>query len=324
LGIERRKAIYALCQKYDIIIAEDDPYWYLQYPSSGRMHVPKPKKSSGFAFLDSLMPSYLSIDVDGRVVRLDTFSKTVAPGCRLGWITAQPAVVERLLRITETSTQQPSGFVQSMIAELLAGPGKGGSGSGGLKNGSGWDMSGWVRWLEGLRGEYERRMNLLCDGLEPAAKLRVGHSRNTDDWVIVKKKPMIDFLRPTGGMFLWIRLNLETHSLFEQVGGQRLSMALWVFWTTAPHRILVAPGALFSPVAEIMEQEGWKYVRACFAALPVEELEDVPKRMVSGLSAFWDITDAKVIDEILKDIDGGREAVSIQGMTDLTSLPGFC
>lgn len=110
LSLQRRKEIYALCCKYDIIIVEDDPYWYLQFPSAAveearsRGHAAqavepyKPVKSSGYEFLDSLVPSYLSIDTEGRVIRLDTFSKTVAPGCRLGWITAQPALIERFNR----------------------------------------------------------------------------------------------------------------------------------------------------------------------------------------------------------------------------------
>jgi len=98
LSVKRRKEIYALCSKYDVIIVEDDPYWYLQFPSatafniaSGRtprnteQHV-RSGKSSGYDFLDSLVPSFLSVDTDGRVVRLDTFSKTVAPGCRMGWV----------------------------------------------------------------------------------------------------------------------------------------------------------------------------------------------------------------------------------------------
>lgn len=111
LPVRRRKELYAICQKYDVIIVEDDPYWYLQYPSADRAEArsrqkpeptaqvpPAPAKSSGYEFIDSLVPSFLSIDVDGRVVRLDTFSKTVAPGCRLGWITAQPAFIERYVR----------------------------------------------------------------------------------------------------------------------------------------------------------------------------------------------------------------------------------
>lgn len=111
LSVKRRQDIYRLCCEYDIIIVEDDPYWYLQFPSavseeakSRGLSIPKteetyrPAKSSGYDFIDSLVPSYLSVDTEGRVIRLDTFSKTVAPGCRLGWITTQPAFVERLER----------------------------------------------------------------------------------------------------------------------------------------------------------------------------------------------------------------------------------
>ncbi|KAF7503784.1 hypothetical protein GJ744_003276 [Endocarpon pusillum] len=93
--------------------------------------------------------------------------KPFAPGCRLGWITAQPLFIEKLLRITETSTQQPSGFVQLMIAELVIGPLKPSDGGrGGGKDGSGWNMDGWVRGLEGLRGNYETRMQKMSSILE--------------------------------------------------------------------------------------------------------------------------------------------------------------
>jgi len=111
LSVERRKEIYAVCSRYDVIIVEDDPYWYMQFPSAeieeGRSrNLPRPEKrqqptsgkQTGYAFLDSLIPSFISVDTEGRVVRLDTFSKTIAPGCRLGWITAQPALIDRYLR----------------------------------------------------------------------------------------------------------------------------------------------------------------------------------------------------------------------------------
>ncbi len=111
LSLERRREVYAVCSRFDVIILEDDPYWYLQYPSADIEEAklrnrPLPLQvtgndlpnSSGFPFLDSLAPSFLNIDVEGRVIRLDTFSKTVAPGCRLGWVTAQPLFVEKIVR----------------------------------------------------------------------------------------------------------------------------------------------------------------------------------------------------------------------------------
>jgi DNA-binding transcriptional MocR family regulator len=288
LGVERRRAIYELCVKYDIVIIEDDPYWYLQFPSSQTTPVPKPRKSSGFEFLDSLIPSYLSIDYQGRVVRLDTFSKTVAPGCRLGWITAQPALVERILRITETSTQQPSGFVQAMVAELIIGPsGSSDNGRGGAADGSGWKAEGFVRWLEGLRGNYERRMNIMSDILEAGKYSIQRHTDDAEGWDVIEKKKMFDFVKPKGGMFIWVRFDFSTHPRAKNVSPQRLSNMLWVHLTRKPYLVLVAPGQLFAPTEEIKNTDAFNCFRLCFAAIDEGEVEKVTQRFVDGARSFW-------------------------------------
>ena len=178
--------------------------------SSPDSSLPASNKPSGYAFLDSLVPSYLAVDVEGRVLRLETFSKTIAPGCRLGYIIAQPALIERILRITETSTQQPSGFVQAMVAELLMGPQTPNDpGRGGAADGSGWGFGGWVRWLEGLRGNYERRMNtmakILHDGRHQVKSgrrksLAGSGDESEDEWAVVEKTQIYDFAWPMGGM----------------------------------------------------------------------------------------------------------------------------
>ena len=63
--LHRRQQIYAVCQKHDIVILEDDPYFYLQFSAS----------STAPRGLHNLGASYLSLDIDGRVIRLDSFSK---------------------------------------------------------------------------------------------------------------------------------------------------------------------------------------------------------------------------------------------------------
>jgi DNA-binding transcriptional MocR family regulator len=331
LGVARRTALYALCVEYDIIIVEDDPYWYLQFPSSSpTMADYKPKKSSGFEFLDSLIPSYLSLDYQGRVVRLDTFSKTVAPGCRLGWITAQPRLVERILRITEVSTQQPSGFVQSMIAELVMGPQSSTDpGKGGAADGSGWKADGFVRWLEGLRGNYERRMSTMCDVLNANKHLvKAGRRRSLtevaedeDEWAVVEKTPIYDFVRPLGGMFVWVRFDFTSHPLRKQVAASRLSKALWVFWTTKPYLCLVAPGGMFASTPEIRDADSYNCFRVCFAACPDDQVEDISKRLADGAQAFWRIKNKEKIDELLEDEEGAAEKSVDAGMG---LLMGMC
>jgi len=66
----------------DVIIAEDDPYFFLQFgkfaPKSQREaveHEPTGLGDGVSSFIDSLVPSFLKIDTQGRVIRMDTFSK---------------------------------------------------------------------------------------------------------------------------------------------------------------------------------------------------------------------------------------------------------
>ncbi|KAJ8602921.1 hypothetical protein MRB53_042305 [Persea americana] len=340
LSLQRRRDIYALCQKYDILIVEDDPYWYLQFPSATAMNTtnispgstsfnpdvemfangePRPDgwKSSGFKFLDSIVPSSISIDTDGRVIRLDTFSKTVAPGCRLGWISAQPAFIERIQRVTECSTQQPSGFVQSLVSELLLGPDH--SGIKDVSEATGWKVDGWIRWIEGLRGNYERRMNKMCSVLDDGRHLvKSGRRESIDGWSVIEKTQLYSFDWPVGGMFIWLKVHFEHHPLYRAFKHDRLSRALWLFWTTKPYRVLVSPGTLFSPTEEIKAKDGWRFFRLCFAAINVEDVEPVSKRCADGVQAFFKIKDKKVIDDLLA--EDGTE----MNMDDMAQMIGMC
>ena len=69
--------------------------------------------------LEGLVPSYLSIDTDSRVVRLDTWSKVLAPGLRLGWVTAHPDMVDLMALALHASLNGPPG-VSQVCSSLLA------------------------------------------------------------------------------------------------------------------------------------------------------------------------------------------------------------
>lgn len=323
-----------MCSKYDVIIIEDDPYWYLQYPSAANLEsqargtalppsapVHTFKKSSGYDYLDSLVPSYLNVDTDGRVIRLDTFSKTVAPGCRLGWITAQPAIIERILRITESSTQQPSGFVQSMIAELVMGPQPGVQFTPKSKaealTFTGWQTAGWVRWLEGLRGSYERRMNRMCSILEDGrflVKQGTPLKASEQDWAVISKTEMYSFDWPRGGMFLWVHINFPSHPLYGVVDGDKLSDLLWTFLASKPYLALASPGKMFSPTPEILTKKGWQYFRLCFAAVSEEEIESSSMKFAAGCAAFWKIKNKKDLDDIRDPTDEIEAGIADLGL----------
>ncbi len=68
---------------------------------------------------DSLIPSLLSMDVDGRVLRMDSFSKIAVPGSRLGWVTGSDQIIERYIRHAEVASQGPSGISQVIMHKLV-------------------------------------------------------------------------------------------------------------------------------------------------------------------------------------------------------------
>ena len=74
--IARKMKIYLIARKFNFLIVEDDPYYFLQFSSDDFEEDINEEDMLGFT---STM-SYLSIDFDGRVVRLDSFSKIIAPG----------------------------------------------------------------------------------------------------------------------------------------------------------------------------------------------------------------------------------------------------
>lgn len=72
--LQRRKDIYRVCQKHNLIILEDEPYYFLQMDPYDGKPTPVPDLSNT-ELLHSLVPSFMAMDVDGRVIRLDSFSK---------------------------------------------------------------------------------------------------------------------------------------------------------------------------------------------------------------------------------------------------------
>ncbi|XXG94094.1 Aromatic/aminoadipate aminotransferase 1 [Hypoxylon texense] len=181
-GARRRRDIYDVCRKHDVFILEDEPYYFLQMPPYGASNSnapPPPPPATPEAFLEGLVPSLLSMDTDGRVLRMDSFSKVVVPGSRLGWITASEQVVERYIRHAEVASQGPSGISQVLLYKLVD---------------EGWGHDGYLRWLMHLRLEYTRRRDAILAACERYLP--------TD---------LVSWVPPAAGMFLWLRVDHTQH-----------------------------------------------------------------------------------------------------------------
>ena len=117
-------------------------------------------------------PGFLSLDVDGRVLRVDTLSKCVAPGLRLGWISATDALLAPVLAALNTSTMGPSGPSTILAHKVTAA----------------WGIDGFGAHLKALQQRYLSSAKLLCAALEAECG------------------SLVEWKLPRGGMFLWIRV----------------------------------------------------------------------------------------------------------------------
>lgn len=196
---------------------------------------------------------------------------------------------------------------------------------------SGWKMDGWVRWLAGLRGEYERRMNRMCNILdENAFQLKQSTPvRDADsDWGVITKTRLISFDWPRGGMFVWIRIHFESHPLFGVEGndiavldGPALATAFLMHCTHKPQLVLGAPGAMFSATPEIMKERGWGYIRLCFAAETEENIDGSSLRFALGLQKFWKIKKVAEIEKLIMEMPGTKTE-EIEGLVNMGTVMG--
>lgn len=195
---------------------EDDPYFFMQFPPPSTSGESTQEILPEETFLDSLSPSFLRYDYQGRVIRLESFAKTLAPGLRLGYFVANPIFTERLLRATEVDTQDPSGLSQAFVLSLL----------------DSWGLEGFIRWLQIIRAEYQARRDWMVAAfahefeLVPVAELGEDCAKALppgQQGVVALLKsptgsvPVFSFVPPTAGMFFWAKFYLSSNPKFRDL-----------------------------------------------------------------------------------------------------------
>lgn len=197
---------------------------------------------------------------------------------------------------------------------------------------SGWDVAGWVRWLAGLRGVYERRMQRMCSILDEGAYQLKQSSpvRESDaDWGVITKTRLLSFDWPRGGMFVWLRVHFENHPLWQATGhtvplldGPVLSTAFFVFCTHKPNLVLFAPGTMFGASPEIAAAQAWAFIRVCFAAAPEDDIVPISHRLVDAVRRFWRIKSIEQMEELVNDFSAVDED-ALGGAANLVSSAGM-
>ena len=162
MSLERRKQLAELAAKYDVYVLEDNPYGEIRFAGQ---HVPAVK----------------SFDQTGHVFYMSTFSKTLAPGFRLGWLVADEDVVNKLTVLKQSADLHTDNLAQYAVVEFLQNN----------------DLDAHVKEISDL---YGKRKQLMVDGIKkyfPAG---------------------VKYTDPEGGMFLWVEVPGvdDTVALFKE------------------------------------------------------------------------------------------------------------
>lgn len=182
LSLPRRLQLVALAERYGLPIVEDDPYGQLRFEGD---HV------QPLVVLDAEMQHCERGKYCGNVIYLSTFSKTLAPGLRLGWVVAPTDVIRRLVQAKQGTDLHTSTFDQMVVYRVASG--------------------GFIdRHVRRIREVYRRRRDLMLSCLEgafpdPAMGVR---------WT-----------RPQGGLFLWVELpeSIDTTQLLQKAIARKVA-----------------------------------------------------------------------------------------------------
>lgn len=148
LSAERRPQVLEICRSHGVLVVEDNPYGLL-------------------GFDDEPMPALRSYDPDG-VLYLGSFSKTFAPGYRVGFVIAPHAVRDKLVLASESAVLSPSNASQLAVATYL-------------------ETCDWKAQIKAYREMYRDRRDALVGAL--------GEYLPGASWNV-----------PRGGFFVWVRL----------------------------------------------------------------------------------------------------------------------
>jgi 2-aminoadipate transaminase len=169
LSAEARRRAAALASEYGVPLIEDDPYAALRF--SGE-HLPPIK-----AFDDS-----------GLVFHIGTFSKTLSPAVRLGWIVASEEMIPTITAVRESIDLESSTLLQRAVVEFLE------------------------------RGRLEPNLERINDAYRERCRAMVGSLE-------ANMGELARFTRPEGGIFLWVELQeqLDTGELFDEAIERRVA-----------------------------------------------------------------------------------------------------
>jgi DNA-binding transcriptional MocR family regulator len=168
LAVPRRAEILEICAGHDVLVIEDNPYGLLGF------------EGQTYPAMRACEPA--------NVVYLGSFSKTFAPGLRVGWALAPHAVREKLVLAAESATLCPPAFTQAVVSRYLV-------------------AHDWKGQIKTYREAYRERRDAMISALERYLP------------------PGCTWTSPAGGFYVWLTLpeGLDTKAMLPRAVTQRVA-----------------------------------------------------------------------------------------------------
>jgi DNA-binding transcriptional MocR family regulator len=168
LAVQRRAEVLDLCAAYGVLIIEDNPYGLLGFDGQN-------------------YPAMRAVEAD-NVVYLGSFSKTFAPGLRVGWALAPHAVREKLVLAAESATLCPPAFTQTLVSRYLS-------------------QHDWKGQIKTYREAYRDRRDAMIAALRKYLP------------------PGCRWTHPTGGFYVWLTVpeGLDTKAMLPRAVTERVA-----------------------------------------------------------------------------------------------------
>ncbi|WP_439424992.1 PLP-dependent aminotransferase family protein [Oenococcus alcoholitolerans] len=150
---KKRRQLVELADRYDVTILEDGTYRDLRYEGKN-------------------LPTIKSLDTHHKVIYVSSFSKVIAPGLRMGWLTADKQIFDKLIGLKSGADIETSNLMMSMVDNYL-------------------ENNDFQAHLQKVRAVYREKKNAMIDALAKSLPAEA------------------EFTRPQGGFFIYLTMPKE-------------------------------------------------------------------------------------------------------------------
>jgi 2-aminoadipate transaminase len=171
---ERRKKIVELSEKYDVLIIEDSPYRQVRFEGQAPELIYK-------------------LDHTSNVISLFTFSKTFAPGLRIGYMIAHEEIIKKMVKLKQSLDLCTSTLNQLIVAEFIR-------------------QNHYTKHIDKMIEVYRKKRDVMLSALKQYMPEEEG----------------LNWTTPEGGLFLWVRMpaQIDTSQMFYKAVEQKVAYVI--------------------------------------------------------------------------------------------------